>query len=154
VARLDGAASVLEHELESRIADQERSSGCRLSRSERLAIARGIWRDIGAIKTDRIRIEFIRLCRRIGQSRQTAPKVLRHLFATTLQDANVDPLVRNELMGHSPAAMGGNGFSLGMTTQYTHTRPETMRRQLESALMTSPAIDVAGKWATERKERN
>jgi hypothetical protein len=29
--------------------------------------------------------------------------MLRHLFATALQEANVDPLVRNLLLGHAPA---------------------------------------------------
>jgi hypothetical protein len=59
---------------------------------------------------------------------------LRHTFATILQDANVDPLIRNELMGHVPAISPAPGAGLGMTAVYTHTRPETKRRQLENAL--------------------
>jgi hypothetical protein len=43
-------------------------------------------------------------------------------------------LIRNELMGHAPAAFGLSGAVLGMTAVYTHTRPETKRRQLEEAL--------------------
>lgn len=35
----------------------------------------------------------------IGLPETTAPKTLRHTFATALKDANVDPLIRNELMG-------------------------------------------------------
>ena len=37
----------------------------------------------------------------------TAPKTLRHTFATILQDGNVDPLIRNELMGHAYAHLFG-----------------------------------------------
>jgi len=40
------------------------------------------------------------LTKRIGLSGHTAPKMLRHMFATTLQEGRVDPLIRNELMGH------------------------------------------------------
>jgi hypothetical protein len=75
---------------------------------------------------------------------------LRHSFATALQDANVDPLVRNELMGHAPAYLGMYGGSLGMTAVYTHTRPETKRRQLEHALANRSAIAAAQKWYTQK----
>ncbi len=63
----------------------------------------------------------------------TAPKTLRHCFATILQDANVDPLIRNEVMGHSPASTYGGAHSLGMTGVYTHSQPETTCRQLRFA---------------------
>jgi integrase len=98
------------------------------------------------VKTDRIRTEFMRLTKVIGQSDLTAPKTLRHLFATALQDANVDPLIRNELMGHAPAsAIGGN--SLGMTANYTHTRLDTKRRQLEMAFEQNPITCIANEWS-------
>ncbi len=139
----------LERNLEQRVTQREQSEGSELSRAQRLAIAGSIWREAGAIETDRIRLEFIRLNQNIGQPHQTAPKVLRHLFATALQDANVDPLIRNELMGHAPEASSG-GFGLGMTTQYTHTRPETRRKQLELALMNSPAIELARTFHAEK----
>ena len=108
-----------------------------------------MWRDLSAIKTDRIRVEFMRLTRRIGVPETTAPKLLRHLFATGLQEANVDPLVRNELMGHSPGGNRGNGTGLGMTATYTHTRPETRRKQLESAMVSRPAVEVARAWLAQ-----
>ncbi|QDU59929.1 site-specific tyrosine recombinase XerC [Planctomycetes bacterium Pan216] len=101
--------------------------------------ARTVWRDIGALKEDWIRREFMRVAKRMGRPEITAPKMLRHTFATCLQDANVDPLIRNELMGHSPSSTkGANG--LGMTAIYTHTRPETKRKQLEDALIYRPAV--------------
>jgi hypothetical protein len=42
----------------------------------------------------------------------------------------VDPLIRQQVMGHKPTLNGG----LGMTANYTHTRPETQREQVEGAL--------------------
>ena len=59
----------------------------------------------------------------IGQPESTCPKSWRHTFATLLQDANVDPLIRQQVMGHKPTLTGG----LGMTANYTHTRPETCK---------------------------
>ena len=67
----------------------------------------------------------MRLTRAIGLPGCTAPKVLRHQFATALQEGRVDPLVRNLLMGHAAAGDAGAGHGLGMTAVYTHTRPET-----------------------------
>ena len=83
------------------------------------------------------------LTKAIGVPEITAPKTLRHSFATILQDANVDPLVRNELMGHVPASFGLSGSSLGMTAIYTHTRPETKRRYMEAAFAERPALEYA-----------
>ena len=89
--------------------------------------ARTVWRDLGVIRYDYLRHQFAKLMKKIGRPEITALKTCRHNFATLLQDANVDPLIRNELLGHSPAG-------LGMTTRYTQTRPETKRKQLIDAL--------------------
>jgi len=59
---------------------------------------------------------------------------LRRNLATLLQDANVDPLIRQQTLGHRPAS----GAGLGMTASYTHTRPETQREQIERALRRWP----------------
>ncbi len=93
----------LEQELSRRICCQEEEAATPPTRQQRLALAQTVWRDLGALKADSIRHEFIPLMRAIGLPEITAPKTMRHTFATMLQDANVDPLVRNELMGHSPA---------------------------------------------------
>lgn len=45
----------------------------------------------------------MRVMSAIGRPEITAPKTLRHTFATTLQDANVDPLVRND---RNPSRLG------------------------------------------------
>lgn len=85
---------------------------------------KSLWWAMGAVREDRIRMEFIRVARRIGLPLLTMPKVLRHQFATALQDANTDPLIRNQLMGHMPAGFSRPGGGLGMTAVYTHSRPE------------------------------
>lgn len=141
----------LEAELKRRIAAKEGELGRSLTRSERLCASRTIWRDAGAVKPDRIRREFMRIARKIGIPTFTSPKMLRHMFATALQDANVDPLIRNELLGHAPEGQKGAGFGLGMTAVYTHTRAETRRKQLEAALCVRPAALLAGKWLAARE---
>ena len=95
-----------------------------------------------------MRIEFMRLTRAIGLPEFSMPNVMRHGFATCLQDGNVDPLIRCELMGHSPGK-GRPGAGLGMTAVYTHSRPSTVRRQLETALSAKP-LDLAVKWIQNR----
>jgi hypothetical protein len=72
------------------------------------------------------------------------------MFATTLQDANVDPLIRNQLMGHVASGQGTAHGGLGMTGVYTHSRPETVRRQLECALRMLPAVAAAREWVRRR----
>jgi integrase len=131
VERLPPWASnkLAELELSRRILSRESESGESVTRTNRVQLSRSLWNEMGIVETDRIRTEYIRLTKAIGQPELTAPKTLRHLFATTLQDANVDPLIRNELLGHAAAsAIGGN--SLGMTTKYTHTRMETKRKRM------------------------
>ena len=46
----------------------------------------------------------------------------------------MDPLIRQQTLGHRPTASTG----LGMTAKYTHTRPETQRAQIEQALRQWP----------------
>ena len=131
----------LEQEVVRRLAAQERAAPDSASRMDRQAATHTIWRDLGALKEDWIRSDFMQLTKAIGLPEITAPKTLRHTFATILQDANVDPLIRNELMGHAPLGVGLSGRSLGMTAVYTHTRPETKRRCLEAAFAERVALN-------------
>jgi integrase len=112
--------------------------------------ARRIWRDLGAVEPDRVRTEFIRVAGRVGLADCTAPKVLRHMFATALQDGQVDPLIRNLLMGHATAGVRAAGHGLGMTAVYSHSRPDTIRRQLEDALAGRPCVSTALKRLATR----
>lgn len=138
-----GDRAGLEQELARRIAAEEARSGRPLSRADRGRVSRRLWRELGAVREDRVRLEFLRLTRAVGLPGCTAPKLLRHQFATALQEGRVDPLIRNELMGHVAAGSRAAGHGLGMTAVYTHTRPQTRREQLEAALASRPAVAVA-----------
>ncbi|HCS51835.1 MAG TPA: hypothetical protein DIW81_09620 [Planctomycetaceae bacterium] len=139
----------LEKELQLRIMRREAESDRPLTRVDRQQICQTVWRDAGMIKTDYIRTSFMQICSKAGLKGFTSPKMLRHLFATTLQEGRVDPLIRNELMGHSTKATSRSN-PLGMTATYTHTRPATMRDQLERALKDRPGIAIAEEWLTNR----
>ena len=129
----------LETEMRKRI-DEAGASSDRVAVSK---LAKGLWRDLGAVREDGVRVEFMRLTESIGVAEQTAPKVQRHRFATSLQEGRVDPLVRNLLMGHGPAGQRPAGHGLGMTAVYTHTSEKTVREQLAEALQPRPALRVA-----------
>jgi integrase len=141
-----GCRLLYEQELSHRIAQREAQTGLFLRRKGRLRVAQKLWRDLGAVEADRIRVEFMRLTKRIGLPRMTAPKMLRHQFATALQQGKVDPLIRNELMGHVGIGARTAGHGLAMTAVYTHTQPETRREQLEAAMCGRPAVLVAEQW--------
>jgi len=111
-------------------------------RGGRQRLAKKAWWAAGALTNEIIRREFMRITRKIGLPDVTTPKTLRHMFATCLQDANVDPLIRMELMGHAPQSARAGG-ALGMTGTYTHTRPETRRAQLLAALESRACMDAA-----------
>ena len=64
---------------------------------------RKVWCHAGTIDADDIRRSFIRIATAIGLVRASCPKSWRHTFATLLQNASVDPLIRQVTMGHTPA---------------------------------------------------
>jgi len=145
---LDGCKSLKldQRGLEAECQRRQSTSG-NATRSELLQVSRTVWRDAGAIKADSVRTSFLRVCAAIGLPHATCPKSWRHTFATLLQDANVDPLVRQITLGHKPS----NGGVLGMTANYTHTRPETQRQQIEAALRQWPgSLKLAQEWAQLR----
>ena len=53
-------------------------------------------------------------------------------------------------MEKAPAGAAMPGAGLAMTAVYTHTRPETKRQQLESALANRGALECAKKWLESR----
>ena len=112
-------------ELERVCQTRQQATAQPLSRLAMQRIARRIWREAGAVKADTVRNSFVRIMKQIGHAEATCPKSWRHSFATLLQDANVDPLIRQQTLGHRPTEKTG----LGMTGNYTHTRPETQRQQ-------------------------
>jgi integrase len=137
---------VLAQSYAHRIDEVERQTGQALSREPRAKIARSVWRDAGAVKADQIRLSFIRIAGLAGFQGATCPKSWRHSFATLLQDANVDPLIRQITLGHAPT--GSLEGALGMTSVYTHTRRETQKREIERALRMWPAsLELAERWS-------
>lgn len=117
------------------VAERTAHSGHPRDRRDQARIAAGVWRDAGLVDPDRIRQSYLRIGQQVGAG--TCPKSWRHTFATLLQDANVDPLIRQITLGHQPP--GGAGV-LGMTTVYTHTRPETQAREIDRALRLWPDL--------------
>ena len=114
--------------LAQRIDKAEHQAGQPLSREQRDKVAGAYGETRGAVKADQIRLSFIRIAGAAGLAQATCPKSWRHSFATLLQDANVDPLIRQITLGHAPT--GTIEGALGMTTVYTHTRPETQRKEI------------------------
>jgi integrase len=110
--------------------------GRALSRREQAAVLRSVWRDAGALDSDRVRTSFIKTARAAGVPQATCPKSWRHTFATLLQEANVDPLIRQETLGHRPPS--ADMSALGMTGVYTHTSPTVQRREIERAMRLRP----------------
>jgi integrase len=129
--------------LERHCQERQRAAAPPRSRAELARLARSVWRDAGALRADAVRTSFLRIMRVIGLPEVTCPKSWRHTFATLLQDANVDPVVRQLTLGHRPTA-----GALGMTAHYTHTRPETQKDQIERALRLWPqSLEHARQWA-------
>ena len=87
-------------------------------------VAKELWRDMGAIRTNDIRKRFIRIAKKIGHPELTSPYIFRHGMATAMQEADVDPFVRKEIIGHT---------SLEMTGRYTHTASVTLARGMKQA---------------------
>jgi integrase len=111
-------------------------AGTPLARAEEVELAHKLGRaPLLSRPADAVRTSFWRGRRELGHPEAACPKSWRHSFATLLQDANVDPLIRQQTLGHQPTS----GTRLGMTGKYTHTRPKTQRRQIEQALRRCPA---------------
>jgi integrase len=128
-----------------RVQKTEEQTDQNLSRQQRAGVARTVWRDAGALRSDRIRQSFIRLAAATALTGASCPKSWRHSFATLLQDANVDPLIRQLTLGHAPT---GSTDSLGMTSVYTHTRRETQRREILRAVRLWPqSLELAQRFA-------
>jgi integrase len=111
----------LEVEVRSRVQAAKAEQIAVLTRMQTTRAGRSVWRDAGAVKETTIRVEFMSITKRIGLEHLTCPKDLRHLFATSLQAAGVDPMIRRDIMGHT---------TLDMTAHYTHTQNGTRQREL------------------------
>lgn len=138
----------LQRLLQERLSCEADHRGSELSRGAQQKIADRLWRDAGAFDPDQIRNSFLRIAKRCGLDQATCPKSWRHAFATLLQDANVDPLLRQITMGHKPSGAGG---ALGMTGIYTHSRPETQAREIVRAMdCQGRGLELANQWLQAR----
>ena len=118
---VDRSVVELEEEVVRRVEAARDARSDPLGRLDVAKIARSVWQDAGAIKETAIRVEFMKITAKIGLAHLTCPKDLRHLFATSLQAAGVDPMIRRDVMGHT---------TLEMTSHYTHTQNGTRLHEL------------------------
>ena len=151
VPALEGNRRALARAAEKCLAMTRDHAGRPLSRGEEGKVLQRLWRDAGATAEDRVRNSFIRVARRVGLE-ATCPKSWRHTFATLLQEANAEVLVRQITLGHKPSSMEDS--VLGMTGHYTHTTPELQRREIERALRLRPqSLALVQTWL-ERHEKD
>jgi integrase len=132
---IGGDRSALARIARSRLEESRIKKRRRLSRREEAQVRKRVWHDAGAIPVGRVRSSFIRIAKLISIE-ATCPKSWRHTFATLLQDANVDLLIRQITLGHQPARPDQS--ALGMTGVYTHTQPEVQHREILRALQLRP----------------
>jgi site-specific recombinase XerC len=78
-------------------------------------------RSVGQIPEKRVRCEFLAVTARIGCPEFTRVHDLRHLFSTLTQEANINPILVQEMLGHS---------TLEMTRRYTHLGLDAKRDAL------------------------
>ena len=141
----------LQEELQQRISHVDSGSVLTLSQTMEEKLARAVWREAGVIRSERVRTSFIRTAKAAGLKQSSCPKSWRHSFATLLQDANVDPLIRQITLGHKPSEDARSG-GLGMTGVYTHTRATTQKREIERALRLWPqSLAYARQWTSSNK---
>lgn len=136
---LSGNCRTLTITAQRRLATLETRFGRAPTRAEAAASHQSVWRDAGAVDVGRIRTTFVAAARIAGlPDVATCPKSWRHTFATLLQEANVDPLIRQETLGHKP--LSADASALGMTGVYTHTTPELQKREINRALLLRPEV--------------
>ena len=87
-------------------------------------------RSMGQIPEKRVREEYMRLTERIGCPEFTRVHDLRHLFSTRAQEKGLNPLLVQEILGHS---------TLEMTRKYTHPGLEVKKAAIESISSTNIA---------------
>jgi site-specific recombinase XerD len=79
-------------------------------------------RSMGQLPERRVRGEFMKLTEKIGCPEFTRAHDLRHLFSSRAQAAGVNPILVQEMLGHT---------TLEMTKRYTHFGLETEREALQ-----------------------
>jgi integrase len=99
---------------------------------ERRRAVMAICRTLGQIPEKRVRGEFMKLTRHIGCPEFTRAHDLRHLFSSRAQEAGMNPLLVQELLGHT---------TLDMTRRYTHLGMDAKREAFEKLSPTPGSPD-------------
>jgi hypothetical protein len=94
------------------------------SHIERRNIRKGLLREAGALAYDDIERLFHRIVAKLGWTGPVTLKDFRHLFATTLNDANVSESYRKYLLGHAP----------GRAAAVAYTHLSRLREQFATVL--------------------
>ncbi|CAN5912676.1 hypothetical protein BH23PLA1_BH23PLA1_35430 [soil metagenome] len=134
-SRSFSSAVTFRSHLEAIIADLV-ASHPEASEREKRRVVTAFCRTMGQIPEKRVRGEFMKLTRAIGCPQFTRAHDLRHLFSSRAQEAGVNPLLVQELLGHA---------SLDMTRRYTHLGLEVKR----DALGRMPGVERGGEIRPE-----
>ena len=123
-------------EFERRCRHQKASSA-----QARRAIRDRLLHDAGALKYDDIEAEFGRIAHSLNWPRAATIKDLRHLFATSLENAGMPEFYRRYLMGHSP----------GKTAVASYTHLDQLRTRYLEALrhQMQPLVDAISSRSAE-----
>lgn len=105
-----------------------------VSQRTRLGIRRNVFREAGALTYEDIQRLFERISGKLGWSERPTLKDFRHLFATTLSDANISESYRKYLLGHAP----------GREASVAYTHLHRLREQFATVLQNhfAPVLDV------------
>ena len=106
------------------------------SAAERRRIRDLLMREAGQLNYDHVEAEFGKLARQLNWPATATLKDLRHLFATSLENAGVPEYFRKYFMGQS--------FGKAPLVTYTHLMSDKIKQQYEKALTTefSPLVDA------------
>ena len=83
-------------------------------------------RSMGQIPEKRVRCEFMGLTEKIGCPEFTRVHDLRHLFSSRAQAAGINPILVQDMLGHT---------TLDMTRRYTHLGLDTKREALTKIML-------------------
>jgi integrase len=125
-------ASELTKILKQRWNQAEQLAKRTLTRQELGNLCQTVWRGAGRHRAETIRLTLQHVAGQLNLPTTCIPKSWRHTFACLLQEANLDPLIRQITLGHTPGS--AEASALGMTGVYTHTRPELHQQQIRQAL--------------------
>ncbi len=116
----------LADELQRRCSDESQFSA-----AKQRQLRDAIMNDAGQLSYDQVRTEFGKLARHLGWPKCATVKDFRHLFATSLENANVPESYRRYLMGHAP------GRAALVTYTHLNRLREHYLRLLKSSLCRS-----------------